>query len=214
MSEEKTFTKAELDAAIAAAKEAQDEKNRELLAEVKDLKAKVRSSQEIKPEDLSAAEERADKAEAALKEAQKSVATLTKERDGAVKALETEQGFTQKLLVENGLTDALTQAGVKEAPHLKAVKAMFAPMVQIVAEGDQRIAKVGDKALLDHVKEWASSDEGKFFVSAPVNGGGGATGGKGGVTGKTANDEELKAMGAKGRAEFFASGGMHADAAA
>lgn len=198
MSEPKTYTKDELDAAIAAAKEAQDEKNRELLAEVKDLKAKVRASQEIKPEDLAAIEARAEKAEADLKALQGQVKTLTAERDKAVKALETESGFTQRLLVENGLTEALTAAGVKEAPHLKAVKALFAPQVKIEADGETRVAKLGDKALADAIKEWAASDEGKFFVSAPNNGGGDARGGKGGDDGKTMTRSEYDADPVKG----------------
>ncbi len=198
MSEPKTYTKDELDAAIEAAKEAQDQKNRELLAEVKDLKAKVRASQEIKPEDLAAIEARAEKAEADLKALQGQVKTLTTERDKAVKALETESGFTQRLLVENGLTEALTAAGVKEAPHLKAVKALFAPQVKIEADGETRVAKLGDKALADAIKEWAASDEGKFFVSAPNNGGGDARGGKGGDGGKTMTRSEYDADPVKG----------------
>ena len=205
---DQTYTKADLDAAIAEAKAGLESKRDELLDEVKKLKADLRRTAEIKPEDLAAAEDRADKAEAALKEAQRAVTALTKERDTAVKALESEQGFTQKLLVENGLTEALTAAGVKEAPHLKAVKAMLAPLVQIAADGDQRIAKVGDKALLDHVKEWAASDEGKFFVSAPNNSGGGAPGGKGGATGKTVSEAEFNSMGAKERVAFFDGGGQ------
>jgi hypothetical protein len=57
---------------------------------------------------------------------------------------------------------------------------MLKENVQIVVEGDARIAKIGDKALSDFVKEWAAGDEGKHFVQAPANSGGGATGGNGG----------------------------------
>jgi hypothetical protein len=38
---------------------------------------------------------------------------------------------------------------------------------------------MGDKPLVDAVAEWASSDEGKHFISAPANSGGGAAGGNG-----------------------------------
>lgn len=213
MSEDKTYTKAELDAAIEAAKEAQDQKNRELLAELRDLKNKVRASQEIKPEDLAAVEARAEKAEADLKALQGQVKTLTGERDKFAKQLETESGFTQKLLVENGLTDALTAAGVKEAPHLKAVKAMFASQVKIEADGETRVAKLGDKALADAIKEWAASDEGKFFVSAPHNGGGDARGGGGGGGGKTMSQADFNQLGPKERASFMSGGGSITEAA-
>lgn len=215
------ITKADLDAAIAKVREeyearieAIDAKKNEAIDEAKRAKQALRASQEIKPEDLAAAEERAEKAETALKEAQKQITGLTKERDGAVKALEAETGFTQKLLVENGLTEALTAAGVKEAPHLKAVKAMFAPLVQIVPEGDARVAKVGDKALADHIKDWASSDEGKFFVSAGGNHGGGAQGGgSGGGSGKSMTESDFNALNAKDRSAFMASGGQIASPA-
>lgn len=186
MSDDKTYTKAELDAAIAAAKEAQDDKNRELLAEVKDLKAKVRASQEIKPEDLTAMEARAEKAESALAEANKAMKALTAERDKAVKSLETESAFTRKLLVENGLRAELAAAGVTNPVHQKAAIAMHMASVEVVTDGENRIAKVGDKALTDFVKEWAAGEEGKHFVSAPANSGGGAPGGaSGGAGGKT-----------------------------
>jgi hypothetical protein len=80
------------------------------------------------------------------------------------------------LLIDNGLTDALLKAGVK--PEMsKAVKAMLAGQVSLKVEGDKRLAVVGDKALGDFVTEWAQSDEGKHFVAAPANQGGGANGG-------------------------------------
>ena len=52
--------------------------------------------------------------------------------------------------------------------------------MQVIADGENRGAKVGDKALTDFVSEWAQSDEGKHFVTAPANSGGGAGAGKGG----------------------------------
>ena len=120
---EATFTKADVDAAIAAAKEAQDEKNRELLAEVKDLKNKLRATQEIKPEDLTAAEARAEKAEAALKEAQKQIGTLTKERENLAKTLEAESGAARSYALEAEISDAIAKGNVVPAlvPAFKAM---------------------------------------------------------------------------------------------
>jgi hypothetical protein len=179
---DETYSKSDLDKAI---KEAVDEATKGLktnletaLDEAKEAKRKLRAASEIKPEDLTAAEERADKAEKALADATKQVTTLTKERDTAVKNLETESAFTHKLVVENGLREQLTAAGVTNPAHQKGAIAMLASQVQIAAEGDNRVAKVGDKVLADYVKEWAGTDEGKAFVSAPVNGGGGAPGSK------------------------------------
>lgn len=211
---DQTFTKAELDAAIEAAKAAQDDKNRELLAEVKDLKNKVRASQEIKPEDLTAAETRAEKAEAALAERDKAIKTLTTERDKAVKALEGETAFTQKLLIQDGLKSALLANGVKDEDFIDALSTKFAGSAAIITEGDVRKAVIGDKAVGDFVKEWAGSDAGKKFVAAPINGGGGAPGGSGGGGSRKAiSQTDFNAMDGKARAAFFADGGVIEQAA-
>jgi len=180
MADDKTFTKEDVDAAIAKAVAAVQEsvdrlekKNEELIGENRKLKRGA----EIKPEDLQAAEDRADKAEAALKDAQKLAKDATGAKEKLEKALKDEQGVTQKLLVENGLKDALTANGVTHSVHQKAAAALLSGQVQIIAEGDTRVAKVGDKNLSDFVKEWAGGDEGKHFVSAPTNSGGGSQGG-------------------------------------
>ena len=76
-------------------------------------------------------------------------------------------------MVENGLTEALLAANV--APQfVEAAKAMLGKGVTVATDGDTRKAVVGDKSLGDYVKEWAASDSGKHFVSAPANGGGGS----------------------------------------
>ena len=119
----------------------------------------------------------------------------------------------RKLLVENGLREALASAGVTNAVHQKAAMAMLASGVEVVADGDARAAKFGDKALADYVKEWAAGEEGKHFVAAPVNGGGGAPGGSGGGSGKTVTNDQFNSMNAKERAAFMADGGAIKDAA-
>jgi DNA repair exonuclease SbcCD ATPase subunit len=101
----------------------------------------------------------------------------TKALETATKLLESESGFTSKLLLDNGLTDALVKAGI--APQfLPAAKSLLSTQAKIIAEGDTRKAVIGDKELSAFVKEWTASDEGKHFVQAPTNGGGGADGSK------------------------------------
>jgi hypothetical protein len=99
--------------------------------------------------------------------------------------------------------------------HQKAAMAMLASGVQIAAEGETRIAKLGDKALADAVKEWASGDEGKHFVAAPANGGGGAPG-SGGASGggKTINRAQFDALSQAERASFAKDGGKVVEQAA
>lgn len=179
---EATFTKADVDAAIAAAKEAQDEKNRELLAEVKDLKNKLRATQEIKPEDLTAAEARAEKAEAALKEAQKQIGTLTKERENLAKTLEAESGAARSYALEAEISDAIAKGNVVPA-LVPAFKAMIQQQAKAELVDGKYAVTIGDKAAREYISAYLDSDEGKAFKVANANHGGGAMGGKGNGTG-------------------------------
>lgn len=167
----------EAQAAIAAAVEAAiaplTAKRDELLGEVK----KLRKSAEISPEQLATVEAERDKLAADLQAAQKAAKDATKAAETAAKQFTDESQFTQRLLIDHGLTEALTAHGITNPVHLKAAQALLRSGVQIVADGDKRIAKFGDKPLADAVKEWAAGDEGKYFVSAPNNSGGGAAGG-------------------------------------
>ena len=193
--------------AVQEATDGLSSKNSELLAEVKKLKKETG----IKPEDLDRLEAERDEALKQRDESQKALKQLTKDFEKVTNDHKSEAAFTQKLLVDNGLTEALVSVGVKEPAHLKAVKAMLASQVQIVADGDNRVAKVGDKALADFAKEWAASDEGKHFVSAPVNSGGGAQGGGGNSGQKTISRTNFNAMSQAERSAFAKDGGKVID---
>ena len=170
--EVKAAIKAAADAAVSEATAGLLAKNQELLGKVK----KLQKDAAIDPAEYQALSEAKDTAEAKLAEALKTVKQATAQAEKDRKALEAETGYVSKLLIDNGLTDALLKAGVK--PEMsKAVKAMLAGQVSLKVEGDKRLAVVGDKALGDFVTEWAQSDEGKHFVAAPANQGGGANGG-------------------------------------
>lgn len=169
----------EVQAAIEAAVEAAiapiKAKNAELIGELRD----ARKGKTIDPAELEKRDARIEELTGQLAEANKAAKTAKSEADKATKALDTEKAFTHSLLVDNGLSAELVKGGVKEAAHLKAVKALLTPQVQIVVDGDKRVAKVGDKALDAFVGEYLKGEEGKFFVAAPVNNGGGAGGGNG-----------------------------------
>lgn len=159
-------------AAVEAAVNPLVSKRDELLGEVK----KLRKESAIKPEDLEAVERERDELKTALNTAQKEAKSFKELATSADEALKAESTFNHRLLVDNGLTDELTKAGVINPAFLKAVKSTLANQVKVITEGDQRIAKAGDKNLTDFVKEWAASDEGKHFVQAPTNSGGGSQG--------------------------------------
>lgn len=168
--------KAAIKAAVDEATDGLIKKRDELLGEVKQL----RKGQEIKPEQLEAIESERDQLQDQLKQANKELKKAQDAAKSATEALEGESNFTRSLLIDNGLTAELTKAGVTNPALLKAAIALHKGSVTIEADGDKRIAKVGDKSLSDHLKEWAGSDEGKHFVAAQNNSGGGANGGKGG----------------------------------
>ncbi len=162
---------AAIDAAVETATSGLKTKNQELL----DKNKKLMKGQEIDPQTVVDLEAQIDKLQADLAVSQKSGKESVKTLETLQGQLKAETGFTQKLLIDNGLTDELVKNGV--APQfLPAVKAMFAGQAQIVAEGDTRTAKIGDKSVSDFVKEWAASDDGKHFVKAPENSGGGSQG--------------------------------------
>lgn len=220
MSDE-TYTKADIDKAVADAiedaKAAFNEEVDGLKTKNRELLAKVRAAKEIDPADISKLEEENERLKGELSKAQKEAKDATKFAEAATKALENESGYTSKLLTENALNTALAEAGVKDAPMLKAVKAMFTPTAQVVAEGDGRVVKIGDKALTDFVKEWAATDEAKHFISAGGNGGGGAPGGRGSGGGKTMTRTEYNEKAVsdpKGTQTFIREGGKIVDAAA
>ncbi len=198
---------AAIDAAVEAATSGLKSKNQELL----DKNKKLMKGQEIDPQTVVDLEAQIDKLQSDLTVSQKSAKESVKTLEALQTQLKAETGFTQKLLIDNGLTDELVKNGVA-AQFLPAAKAMFASQAQIVAEGETRIAKIGDKSVSDYVKDWAASDEGKHFVTAPANGGGGSQGGRGSDTGqKTINRETFNNKTHSERAEFFKAGGAVTD---
>ncbi|HWS73667.1 MAG TPA: hypothetical protein VN324_00865 [Quisquiliibacterium sp.] len=202
--------KALLEEAISAATEALSAKNRELLGEVKTLKAKAKGA-DIDPAEHAALQSKVEELTDALDKATK---TSKAEVEKLTKALSTKDAALTQHLIDAGLTDALAKAGV--APHyLTAAKAMFKGQAALKAEGDQYQALIGDKPLADAIAAWAQSDEGKHFVAAPASSGGGASGGASGGAGKptqkTVTRQAWDQMGHADRATFAKDGGKVID---
>jgi hypothetical protein len=203
--------KAAIKAAVDEAVAGLQTKNAELLAKLK----KATKDAQIDPSEHAALQSELDATQAKLAEAVKAAKAANTEAEKVKKAYESESKLTHNLLVENGLTDALTKAGVTNPVHLRAAKAMLSGQVQLVAEGDNRIAKVGDKALADYVGEWAKGEEGKYFVAAQQNGGGGAPGGAGkGGNVKSLTRTAFDGLDVAAKSKFIADGGTVTDAAA
>ena len=182
-------------------------KRDELLAEVK----KLRKNQEIKPEQLEDLENQIETYKAKLTESEKQAKFIAGEADKVKKLYEAESGYTNNLLVENGLNEALVKEGIAKQ-FLPAVKSMLKGQVQVKVEGNERKAVIGEKALSDFVSEWSKSEEGKHFIAAPSNSGGGSSGGgdaKG--TGKTMPRSQFDGISSGEKNLFLKDGGKIID---
>jgi hypothetical protein len=166
---------------LKAAVEALTAKNRELLGEVKMAKAKARGS-DINPEDYAALQNELEATKAAL---DKTAKDSGKQLETLNKALAEKDGALQSYLIDNGLNDAMLKAGIRPEV-MGVVKARLKAEAKLVAENGQYSALFGDKPLVEGVTAWASSDEGKHFVAAPANSGGGASGSQAGNGGNPA----------------------------
>lgn len=182
-------------------------KRDELLAEVK----KLRKNQEIKPEQLEDLENQLETYKTKLTEAEKQAKAIAQEAEKVKKLYEAESGFTNNLLVENGLNEALVKEGIAKQ-FLPAVKSMLKGQVQVKIEGNERKAVIGDKPLSDFVSEWSKSEEGKHFIAAPANSGGGSNGGgdaKG--AGKTMPRSQFDGISSAEKNSFLKGGGKIID---
>lgn len=158
----------EIQAAIDSAVEGLKAKNSDLLAKLK----KATKDAAIDPEDFNRLKDENDALQEKYLESQKALKIATGLADTERKAKESEASYVSRLLIDNGLNDSLVAANVKPE-LLKAAKALFASNAQIVTEGEARKAMIGDKPIAEFVSAWAGSDEGKHFIAAKVNTGGG-----------------------------------------
>lgn len=156
---------------LSKSNEALSSKNQELLTEVKIFKKKA-SGVEIDPAEFEALKVQLSNAQAELDKVSKSSKAEAEKMANLVKA---KDAALQKHLLDGGLTDALAKVGVKPE-YMDAAKALLREKAALKVDGDNYQAVFNDKPLFDGIKEWATGDAGKHFVSAPANTGGGAGG--------------------------------------
>lgn len=216
MSEEKTYTKAEVDAAVAKAVEALDvdglkAKLEEVMDEAKDAKRKLRAVSDIKPEDVAALETENERLRGELTTATKAAKDATKAAETATKALETEQGAARSYALKAEVSSAIAGGNI-----VPALVPAFEAMVMQNAKADlvdgKYVVTIGDKPAKDYISTFLESDNGKAFKSAAANGGGGAGGGGGKGGGKTMTRAAYDQMNPVEAAQFFKDGGTLVDA--
>jgi hypothetical protein len=198
---------AELTDSLAAESEAK----KGVLADLTKVKAELRKGQTIDPNDYAQLQSENEALKSKLTDADKSSKKLAEERDKALKTLETESQVTVNMQRERDLTEGLAGINVTNAINLKAAKAMLAAQVNVVTKDGVRVSMVGDKPISEHLKEWATTDEGRHFVAAPNNNGGGAQGGNTNSNTKTMTRSAFDAADQNTRAAFAKEGGKVVD---
>jgi vacuolar-type H+-ATPase subunit I/STV1 len=186
-------------------------KNDELLGTIKKEKETKKSL-----------EERLDEIEKAKKEAEEEAALKSgdiekireslqqkhsKEVEELTNKLSDRDTRLQKLLIDNGLTDALTKAGVHK-DYMDATKALIKAnnKAEITEIDGETIAQIDGKPLTEFVSQWSQGDQGKPFIAAAENGGGGANGTN---SGGKANTAKKKAdMSVKEKTEYIREHGQ------
>ena len=101
-------------------------------------------------------------------------ATHKAEKESLSKERDTYKSRVEKLASENAINTALTEANVTNPAMAKAVRAMFQNQVKVDFENDNAVVTIDSLPVLDKIRAWAGTDEGKYFVTAPGNGGGGS----------------------------------------
>jgi SMC interacting uncharacterized protein involved in chromosome segregation len=204
--------KAELQKLIDEATKGLKEKRDELLANDKKRKDELKSLQDR----LEALE--AEKADAEQKAAEKGgdiekiksqlEAKHKKELDTVNAKLEAANSKLHTTLVDGGITEALTKAGV--APqYLDASKALLLKNKAEIEENENGVVvKIDGKPLNEFVTAWAQGDQGKHFVAAPNNGGGGAQGADG--KSKAPTDKKKAEYTFTEKSEFIQKNGLDA----
>lgn len=191
--------RAAIEAATEKAVEAVKAKNAELVAEVR----KLRKNSEIDPAELEKVEAERDQLKQQLTEATKAAKKAQSDLEAATKRATDIDSAYSNTLKDAALSQALAKAGVTDPVYIEAAKALLGNGVQVVDADGKRVVKAGEVDLDKHITEWASSDAGKRFVSAPDTNGGGAGHGNRGT--QTTGDKLPDVTDRAGRAATIAA---------
>jgi hypothetical protein len=182
--------------------EAESRAKKEILGEKKQLQAKYET---IDPNEYVALQGKVEELTKALEETQ----TLSKTQlEQLTSELNVKSGALESVMIDKGITEALMKAEVM--PELMdGAKALLIRQAKLVNDNGEFKALLGDKPLTDAVNEWATGDQGKYFVKAKDNTGSSAVlAGQNGDTGKSDTNKASKL------AEAKKSGDIHAYLAA
>lgn len=110
-----------------------------------------------------------------LKVANKQLSDKNENLEDRLNTLETD---SKASIMDGAIAKALVNSRVKDSMMRSAEKIIRADVAVVVKDG-KRVAVVGEKTVEEYVKEWAQTEEGKNFIKADVNNGGGGGDGSG-----------------------------------
>jgi signal recognition particle GTPase len=163
-----------VDEAVEKATKGLKEKNTELLGDLKkekDARKELDEAKRIAEEEAANKSGDVEKIKKQLEDKHKrDLETISEKANKAESRL-------NQVLIDNGLTEALIKA--KIAPQFLEmakdhIKARNTPEIGEV-DGNPT-AFIGGKAIDAFITEWSQGDNGKHFIAAPANGGGGSNG--------------------------------------
>lgn len=116
-----------------------------------------------------------------------------------------------KFVLDGSLTNELLKANVKKE-FMDASKALLKGSAKLEFKDGSPVVMIDGKPLTEAIKSWTESDQGKHFVSAPVNNGGGGEGGQGGGgVAKTMSRDEFVKLPQIDKVKFSNAGGTLTD---
>ena len=197
---------AAIEVAVAEAITGLKNKNTELLGELK----AARKTAVIDPDEFSRLKEERDDLKDRITEFDKALKSAKLDTEKTLKLYNDELSRSTAMDIDSKLSAALSECKVR--PELiKAAKAMFSGMAKSEVKDNVRQVTMDGKAVSDYVKEWAATDEGKHFVAAPANAGGGAPGGAGGDEKSSVTRAQFDGMSHVERSTFAIGGGKVVD---
>lgn len=154
--------------------------NKALKSDIVKLKAKAKGA-EIDPEEHAALQSQVAELSEKLGKTEKAYKTELEKLNGQ---LAEKSGALDKFVLDGSLTNELVKAKVKPE-FMEASKALLKGQAKLEFKDGSPIVLIDGKPLNEAIKGWTESEQGKHFIQAPANSGGGSEGGQGGASGKT-----------------------------
>lgn len=174
-----------------------------LKSDLTKLRAKAKGA-DIDPEEHAALQSQVAELTDKLGKTEKTYKTEFEKLNGQ---LNEKSSALDKFVLDGSLTNELIKANVKKE-FMDASKALLKGSAKLEFKDGSPVVLIDGKPLNEAIKGWTESEQGKYFVSAPANSGGGGEGGHGGSGNvKTMTRQEFDTKTPQQKMEFSTAGG-------